>query len=77
MAYEAFCITYRLNRWAVTHRGRNLGSFMFRAKALQAAIEAAHWTARESHRPNIYIHDSTGHFYTAWRGDTDSICITA
>jgi hypothetical protein len=77
MAYEAFCITYRLNRWAVTHRGRNLGSFMFRAKALQAAIEAAHWTARESHRPIIYIHDSTGHFYTAWRGDTDSICITA
>lgn len=77
MAYEAFCITYRRNRWTVSHRGKDLGSFLARAKALQVAIEAAHWATGATEQANIYIHDRSGTFYTAWRGDRDSICIAA
>jgi hypothetical protein len=77
MAYEAFCITFRRNRWTVTQGGRNLGSFMGRAKALQVAVEAAHWATGSAEQANIYIHDRSGHFYTAWRSDRDSICVAA
>jgi hypothetical protein len=74
MAYDAYFIAYRRNRWIVTHRGRDLGSFFFRSKALKVAVEAAHWDA-DSGECNIYIHDSSGRFYTAWRGSQDSISV--
>jgi hypothetical protein len=77
MAYEAFCITYRHSRWTVTHRGRDLGSFLVRSKALQVAVEAAHWATGTSEQANIYIHDRNGLFYTAWCGGRDSVCLAA
>jgi hypothetical protein len=77
MGHDMFCVAYRRNRWIVMHRGRDLGSFFFRARALRVAIEAAHWSASGSNAPNIYIHDRTGQFYTAWRGDRDSIVLSA
>jgi hypothetical protein len=75
MPHEAYCIAYQHNRWTVSHRGRDLGSFYFRAKALKFAVEAAHWSAAMD-CPTIYILDRTGDLYTAWRGDRDVITST-
>lgn len=74
MPNEAYCVTYRENRWSVLLDRRDLGSFYFRTDALKFAITAANLSGRPS-RWNVYVLDRGGDFYTAWNGDTDIISL--
>jgi hypothetical protein len=75
MAHEAYCVAFKHDRWTVSHFGRDLGSFYFRAKALKFAVEAACWSAVSSY-PTVFVLDRTGEFYTAWQGDKDALTAT-
>jgi hypothetical protein len=76
MSHGAYCVAFRRNRWTVSQAGRDLGSFHFRAKALKFAVESACWFAA-SDCPTVYVLDRTGDFYTAWRGDKDTLTAEA
>jgi hypothetical protein len=70
MPNGAYCVVFKHDRWTVSHFGRDLGSFYFRAKALKFAVESACWSA-VSNCPTVFVLDRTGDFYTAWQGDRD------
>jgi hypothetical protein len=72
MPHGAYCVAFKHNRWTVSLSGRDLGSFHFRAKALKFAVESACWSAM-SNSPIVFVLDRTGDFYTAWRGERDSL----
>lgn len=76
MPHEAYCVAYRNHRWSVLHKGRELGAFHFRIRALEFAVSSACHPGK-SDQKNVYVLDQDGSFYTAWNCARDLITLQA
>jgi len=76
MYREPFLVAFRQHQWVLSHEGRQLGRFRFRASALKGAIESLYWSSGSREQADVLVLERNGCVYTAWKSGRDQYSVS-